>query len=165
MKPRNGYNRVDVKYDETKKLYYLDETLEFVKNSIEEISEGLENKRLYISAVDYARGRVGCIAHLNNPDNILEGFQTAQGSGIEAFHDFTYANNELTFVNVNTGEQVAVSGRVLFNNFPTNGNVEPAKKGCKGSLLATSLIICIPSMMGATLLISKKKKGDKENEK
>ena len=158
-----GYNRVEVHYDDEKKLYYLDESLEFVKNAIDEISEGLESKRLYISAVDYARGRVGCVTHLNNQSNILEGFQTAQGSGIEAYHDFTYENDKLSFINVNTGAQVDVAGTIIFNNYPTKvePTPEPGKKGCKSSLLAASLIVCIPSLMGATLLILKKKKGDK----
>ena len=155
-----GYNRVDAHYDEENKLYYLDETLEFVKNSIEEISEGLDSKRLYISAVDYARGRIGCVAHLNNVENLAEGFETVQGSGIEAFHDFTYENDKLSFINVNTGAQVEVSGKVIYNGFAAT-ETNPGKKGCKSSLVTASLIVCIPSLMGATLLILKKKKGDK----
>ena len=170
-----GYNRVDINYDEAKKLYYIDETLEFVNSAIDEISEGLDNKRLYIGAVDYARGRVGYIAHITNTSDITKGFQTVQGSGIEVYHDFTYENDKLSFINVNTGAQVNVSGKLLFNNYPgpvqptpdpdPEPEPEPKKKGCRSSVMAASLIVCIPSLMGATLLILKKKKGDKENEK
>ena len=156
-----GYNRVDAHYDAEKKLYYLDETKEFVEQSINEISEGLENKRLFISAVDYARGRVGCVAHFNNDGNYSAGFQTVQGSGIEAFHDFKYENEQLSFINVNTGAPIQLEGRILFNNYSANGEVTPESKGCKSSLVTASLIVCIPSLMGATLLILKKKKGDK----
>ncbi len=157
-----GYNRVDTQFDAQKGLYYFDVTKEFLDNSIAEMSEG-GNKRLFVGATDFARGSIGCIVHANDENDYLNGVTTVQGSGIGVDLDFTYENGVLKFFN-NEGEEVEVKGKILLNNYAVADHVVPnsGKKGCKSSLVATSFMICIPSLMGAALLFTKKKKGGRK---
>ena len=153
-----GYNRVETQFDAEKGLYYFDVEKSFLDASIAEMSEG-GNKRLFVGATDFARGSVGCIVHAKDENDYLNGVTTVQGTGIGVDLDFTYENGELKFFN-NEGEEVEVKGKVLLNNYAVAEHEGPdgEKKGCKSSLVATSLMICIPSLMGAALLFTKKKK-------
>lgn len=171
-----GYNRVDLQYDNEKKLYYIDESKEFVDECIEEISEGLANKRLFIGATDFARGRTGCIVHFKDFDDFMAGADMVQGTGISVNHDFTLAaDNKVSFVNTNTGASEKIKGDVRLTKFaatgpantpaPTNPSqtvvipeATAAKSGCNGALATLSLTIAIPALMGASLLILKKRK-------
>ena len=158
-----GYNRVFAKFDSEKNMYYIDETKELVASSIAELAEE-GNPRLYIGAVDFARGRTGCLIHATNYNYLLEGLTLVQGSGINPSLDFTYENGELKFYD-ERGVRVQVDGKVLYNGFPMTEKEpeqENGKTGCNGSIAALSAIICIPSLMGAALLISKKRKGDEQ---
>ena len=171
-----GYNRVDLQYDNEKKLYYIDESKEFVDECIEEISEGLANKRLFIGATDFARGRTGCIVHFKDFDDFMAGADMVQGTGLSVNHDFTLAaDNKVSFVNTNTGASEKIKGDVRLTKFtatgpantpaPTNPSqtvvipeATAAKSGCNGALATLSLTIAIPALMGASLLILKKRK-------
>ena len=159
-----GYNRVSAKYDNEKGMYYLDETKQLVATSIAELAEE-GNPRLYIGAVDFARGKTGCLVHATNYNYLLEGLTLVQGSGINPSLDFTYENGELKFFD-DRGVQVQVDGKVILNGFPFTEKEpeQPATsdKGCNGSIAALGAIICIPSLMGAALLISKKRKGEEQ---
>ena len=147
-----GYNRVEVGFDSEKGLYYIDETKEFVEKAINEISEG-GNKRLYVSATDFARGSIGCIAHFNDNENYSKGATIVSGNQVGVDVDFEYKDGVLKFYD-SEGEEVFVGGKIYINNL----EVESQKKGCKGSLATASLIICVPSLMGATMLFLRKKK-------
>ena len=166
-----GYNRVDVKFDQDKGMYYVDETKEFVDNAIKEISE-TGNQRLFIGAVDYARGTSGCIVHFNEYRNFLCGYQMVQGPGIETYMDFVLSSdNKLSFIDANTGLAAEVDGEYVKANFPAliDGLPEPepepepapVRKGCGGALASLGLIVCVPALMGTALLFFKKKKGGK----
>lgn len=159
---------VDVNFDADKNMYYAEATKEFVDNAINEMSSG-SNKRLFIGGVDYARGTSGCVVHFNNYDNFLLGYQMIQGADLDTFIDFTVGeDNKVTFVNVNTGENVQIDSRYVKSNFdavidydPDQKPVEPTKKGCNGAIASLSLIIGAPALLGASLLFFKKKKGGK----
>ncbi len=172
-----GYNRVDLQFDTEKGLYYIDESKEFIDECIEEISEGLTNKRLFIGATDFARGRTGCIVHFKDFDDFMAGADMVQGTGISVNHDFTLAaDNKVSFVNTNTGASEKIKGDVRLTKFaatgpantpaPTNPSqtvvipeaTAAAKSGCNGALATLSLTIAIPALMGASLLILKKRK-------
>ena len=164
---------VDVDYDADKKMYYADETKEFVDNAINEMSAD-GNQRLFIGGVDYARGTSGCIVHFNNYKNFLLGYQMVQGADVDSYMDFRVGDdNKLTFVNTNTGENIQLDSKYVKTNFPavidyvpTEEPAEPepektSKKGCGGAVASLTLVISIPALMGASLLFFKKKKGGK----
>ena len=167
-----GYNRVDVKFDQEKGMYYADETKEFVDNAINEMSEN-GNKRLYIAGVDFARGESGAIVHMNEYRNYLMGYQMVQGPGIEAYMDFQVNDGVLSFIDTNKGTPVTVDGEYVKANFPAvidsipeivpdeEPAPAPVRKGCGGAIVSTSIIMVIPALMGASLLFFRKKKGGK----
>ena len=159
-----GYNRVNAQYDEERKLYYLDETKEFVNAAIEEISFG-ETKKLYFGAVDFARGNSGAIAKFKTEGNFAEGLTIVQGDNIQVDYDFTYENGKLTITDA-SGKIVKPEGKVIVMSvdgvaLPVVNPPEEAK-GCKSSVVAASAIICVPSLVGTALLLLKKKKGGKK---
>lgn len=117
-----GYNRVDLNFDSEKNLYYIDESKEFIDECIEEISEGLANKRLYIGAVDFARGKTGCLVHFKDFNDFMAGADMVQGTGVSVNNDFVLtADNKLSFINTNTGAQEAVKGDVKLTKFAATG--------------------------------------------
>ena len=159
-----GYNRVNAQYDAERKLYYLDETKEFVNAAIEEISFG-ETKKLFFGAVDFARGNSGALAKFKTEGNFAEGLTIVQGDNIQVDYDFTYENGKLTITDA-SGMIVNPEGKIVVMSvdgvaLPVVNPPEEAK-GCKSSLVAASAIICVPSLMGAALLLLKKKKGGKK---
>ena len=172
-----GYNRVDLMFDENRNEYYFDEEKAFIDERINEISEGLPNKRLYIGAVDYARGRVGAVIHFNDYSNLIGGYQIVQGAGIETYVDFSVnADNKLSFTNVNTGASINIKGDIKKSNFPVDPTYAPIeddpveeppvdprpdRKGCGSAIASLSLIICVPALMGAAVLFFRKRKGGK----
>ena len=171
-----GYNRVDLHYDNDKNQYYIDEEKSFIDSCIDEISEGSNTKRLFISAVDFARGKTGCIVHFNDYNNFMSGYEVVQGTGINVNFDYALtSDNKLSFVNTLTNTGVSVKGDVRVTRFAATGEVEDnvtasrtgnvntatASKGCNGALASLSLTICIPALMGATVLFFRKRKGGK----
>ena len=121
-----GYNRVDINYDETNKKYYIDETKQFIDDCMEEISEGLESKRLFVGGVDYARGQVGAIVHMNNVKSFVAGYQIIQGAGIETYMDYKVdASNNISFINTLTGATIAVKGDLTLTKYKATGEVPP----------------------------------------
>ena len=177
-----GYNLVDLNFDEEKNLYYIDETKEFIDECIEEISEGLESKRLYIGAIDYARGKVGCLVHFNDYDNFMGGYTVAQGAGLNVNYDFTLGdNNSISFVNTITGASVSVKSAVKVTKFAA---VDPADipiivtpevvinnataqtnnvLGNNAALFITlGIVICSMTVIGVSVLFFRKRKGGKQ---
>ena len=161
-----GYYRVNAQYDNERKLYYLDETSEFVKQAVEELSND-EELRLFVGGTDYARGTVGCIVHAEDFDNFNLGFMTVQAPSITARLDFEYYEGNIDFYD-NLGRLVQVNDKILINGFPVNVYNDSAS-GANGSgnvglsFNATLLIVSAVALTGATLviisLLSKKKKG------
>lgn len=91
-----GSNRVDVKYDEKEKVYYSLVDKEIVDSSIVSSKTDFSDSRLYITAVDYARGETVAIVHFDGQD--YSHFTIAQGQGLTKTCDFKYENNELKIV-------------------------------------------------------------------
>ena len=119
-----GYNRVDINYDQNNNKYYIDETKQFFDDCMEEISEGQTSKRLFIGGVDYARGQVGAIGHMNNTKSFVAGYQIVQGSGLETYMDYTVgANNNISFINTLTGATIAVKGDLTITKYKATGVV------------------------------------------
>ena len=177
-----GYNRVDVQYDTAKSLYYIDETKAFFDDCVEEISEDTDGKRLFIGVTDFARGRTGSVVHFNNVKNFTYGYEVVQGTGITVNTDYSLdSSNKVSFFNCYTGASVSVKGDLKLtrfaalagnNNSPapqspdatinlTEATASEAKKGCAGALASLTAIICIPALMGATVLVLRKRKGGK----
>ena len=170
-----GYNRVDLQFDAERKEYYIDEEKAFFDDCINEISEGLDSKRLFIGAVDFARGKVGCIVHFADQRQFLCGYQMVQGEGILTYMDYTVTDNNLSFVNTLTGASVSVKGDLKKATFgamvdplpddpeptPVDPEPAPAKKGCNGAIASMALVVSVPALMGASLLFFRKRKGGK----
>ena len=125
-----GYRLVDVAFDQEKGQYYIDETKEFVDSCINTIS-GSNAKRLFISAVDYARGEIGCVVHFKDNANFNTGYQLMQGTGIPVYMDYKwYADGSISFINTITGAKVASVGDYKFSKFgaaldPSEPDPEP----------------------------------------
>ena len=163
-----GYNRIDeVFYDDANKLYYIDMTAEFVKESIEEISDANDPK-LFIGAVDYARGQSGCLVKAKDFNNLLAGVTTVQGEGITVRMNFSYENGVLKITD-HVGRTIDVEGKILLNGFPATyvpGTTNPnssSNSSINNSGLAISLVIAIPATLVAlgaiVYILSKKRKG------
>ena len=165
-----GYYRVDAKYDAERKMYYLDETKEFVYNASNIISDGADF-RIFVSGVDYARGSTGCIFHLVDEENINKGFQTVQGSDIIVSYDFEYEQGSLIIFSAVTGRDVDMSGSKLYyngylTNVPVDGQTNPTNNG--GAVLAnnaaviiTSAVLALSASIVIVSLLLKKRKGGK----
>ena len=167
-----GYNRVEAHYDADNKMYYLDETRDFVKEAAEEISEG-GNMKLFVSATDYARGKTGVLIHANDYDDFNKGFTTVQGTEVLVKYDFYYEEGEsgqpgyLEFVDM-LDRPVKVGGKILVNGFPVNvqnGNTSNSTNTNSRSASINSAAIIVPAviaLLGAALitvsLVTKKRK-------
>ena len=165
-----GYNRIDeIFYDDENKLYYIDLTAEFVKEAVEEISSDENNPKLFIGAVDYARGQSGCLVKFKDINNIRAGITTLQGENITVRMDFSY-NDGVLKVTDNAGRTINVEGKLLLNGFPATYNppVNPgtpstSRTSNSNTGLIISLAIAIPAAI-ITLgvlayILSKKRKG------
>ena len=170
-----GYNRVDLQYDAERKEYYIDEEKAFFDDCINEISDGQANKRLFIGAVDFARGKVGCIVHFADQRQFLCGYSMVQGEGIATYMDYAVNDNKLSFVNTLTGASVDVKGDLKTATFgamvdplpddpepaPIDPEPAPSKGGCNGAIASIALATSIPALMGAAVLFFRKRKGGK----
>jgi len=122
-----GYNRVDINYDAASKKYYIDETKEFIDECMEEISDGLDTKRLFIGGVDFARGKVGAIVHMNDERSFIAGYEMIQGEDIETYMDYSVdANNNVTFINTLTGAEKPVNCALVLTKYKATGELPPA---------------------------------------
>ena len=152
-----GYNRVEAKYDEERKMFYLDETRDFVKQAAEELSDG-DELRLFVGGTDFARGSVGCIVHAEDFNDFNKGYTTVQGPSINARLDFEYdeATNEIAFFD-NLGRPATVTGKVLVNGFTANVyNGGATNVHSNGSFLSNNAIFVVPCALlaiGAALII------------
>jgi len=164
-----GYNRIDeVFYDNENKLYYIDMTAEFVRESIEEITYDENNPKMFIGAVDFARGQSGCLVKAKDVNNLLAGVTTLQGENITVNMNFSYENGVLK-VTDNVGRTINVEGKLLLNGYPAT-YVPPVTPGNPTSNAANSnnglvigLAISIPAVLvflgTAVYILSKKRKG------
>ena len=162
-----GYNRVEAKFDSERNMYYLDETLEFVKMAAEELSDG-GDMRLFVRAVDFARGSTGVIVHAEDFDNFNGGLTTVQGTDVTSRLDFIYDEGELYFVD-SLGRPVNMTGKVLVNGFPARVSTDSSNETNRtNATLSLGVITIIPSVIlvaGVAFILAsillKKKKGGK----
>lgn len=174
-----GYNRVDVEFDSTNNLYYIDETKEFVDECIEELSEDTDGKRLFIGVIDFARGRTGSVIHFNNYKNFNYGYEVVQGTGINVSYDYELNNNQVSFFNCYSHASVTVASDLKLTRYaalPANAaapvvqnpnetidlvqgmTAKSGASGCSGAIASLGAIICVPALMGATVLFFRKRK-------
>ena len=165
-----GYNRVEAKYDADRGMYYLDETKDFVKAAAEEISEDGE-MRLFVSATDYARGKVGCIIHANDYDDFNKGFTSVQGTEISVRLDFYYEEGYIEFFDF-LGRPVKVEGKIRVDGFDANVSIDNPQSninsnGRSASIVRTAIIVPAALLLiGAAFIIislsaKKRKEGGK----
>lgn len=140
-----GLNRVEVQYDEAKKTYFIDEEKEFIMNCMNDVS-ATGGRRLFIRAIDYARGSIGCIIHFNNENDMNKGVTTVQGKNLTVAHDFKYEKGVLTIID-NFGNPVDVKGDLFINNEKYDP-LNPKKN--KGNY---TWVIVLASVGGGLLLI------------
>ena len=147
-----GLNRVEAHYDSEKGVYYFDEEKSFVDSCINEVSSN-GGRRLFVRAVDYARGSVGCLIHFDNYNDFNKGATTVQGENITVAMDFELDSKTglLKFVD-NNGNELSVEGNILLNN-ELYDPLNPKQPGKKSSTNWTMIIIIIvASVVGLALL-------------
>jgi len=109
-----GLNRIEAQYDSEKGVYFFDEEKSFVMDCINDVSS-TGGRRLFVRAVDFARGSIGCIIHFNDYNNFNKGMTTVQGKNLTVAHDFKYEKGVLTIVD-NNGNPVEIAGDLFINN-------------------------------------------------
>ncbi len=147
-----GLNRVQAKFDSEKGTYFFDEEKSFIDSCINEVSSN-GGKRLFLRAVDYARGSVGCLVHFDNYSDFNKGATTVQGENITVAMDFELDSKTgvLKIVD-NSGAEIAVEGDILLNNElydPLNPK-QPSKKSSTNWTMI--IIIIVASVAGLALL-------------
>ena len=133
-----GNTIVNVSYDEATKTYYSD-----VEKSVFDAAKSLSkatscsSNRVFIKAVDYARGETSAIVHFG--DN-YSNYVLAQGSELTANHDFKFENGQVSFIEVDSegvehtftpknGVKVSTGSAEVSEETSDDPKVEPAKKG------------------------------------
>ena len=109
-----GLNRVEAQFDSEKGVYFFDEEKSFVMDCVNEVS-ATGGRRLFVRAVDFARGSIGCIIHFKDYNNFNKGMTTVQGKNLTVAHDFTYEKGVLTIID-NNGNPVEIAGDLFINN-------------------------------------------------
>ena len=99
-----------VSLDESTGKYYVELTRAEVEQAIKEAGKtSLSNKRLYVAAVDYARGRTGALVHFSNADDYVN-YTMLQGYGLSINNDFKYDASGLKLIEKDlSGDEVEVS--------------------------------------------------------
>mgnify|MGYP003310662615 CR=1 FL=1 len=159
-----GSNKVDVSYDEVKKVYYADVEKSMIDNLVgsrDVKKTSFSDTRLFITAVDYARGETTAIVHFNGDD--YGNFTLVQGQGFTINTDFKYENEKLTFIELqNDGSEkefVPMYKTVLVNGVPGEIKYEEDNLGLVIGLSAGGGVLVLGGV-GVLLyfLVFKKKK-------
>ena len=97
-----GLSFVDVKFDATNKVYYIDETVEAIENAMESLGT-LSNgqKRLTLSVTDAAYGTNSAIIHFFG--STMSNYVIAQGPGLKTNQDFIKDGSTIVWYNLNYG--------------------------------------------------------------
>ena len=156
-----GLNRVEAKYDAEKQTYYFDETKEFVDSCINEISSG-GSKRLFVRAVDYARGSIGSIIHFNDYANFSKGYIKVQNPKLIVGYDFKVENGKVVIVD-NLGNPVSINESLIVDEVKGSDNPDkPANKVNLGLVIGLSVgggaLLLAGLGVGLFFLIKNKKK-------
>lgn len=155
-----GLNRVEAKYDEEKKTYYFDETKEFVDNCVNEISS-TGGKRLFVRAIDYARGSVGAIIHFNDYSNFEKGYIKVQNSKLNVGYDFKIENGKVVIVD-NLGNVVNINESLIVDEVKGSDTPDkPTSNGLPGwaiALIVVGGVVLLAGIGLGTFFIIKKKK-------
>lgn len=155
-----GKVRHDVNYDKKNNIFYVELTKEEFESSLENKKTVYSENRLFVQAVDYARGVTNAIVHFKG-----EGYSNTeilQGYGLAKNYDFKYENDELKVIKIDS-----ITGNVTnveFNEDLKLVKAQGKKGGCGGSIAAASAIVTLMSLAGATLVGAKKKLGGKKDE-
>ena len=105
-----GTTKFDVSFDSGSGKYYVELERSAIEKAVKEAGRtSLSQQRLYIAAVDYARGRTGAIAHFTSSDSYNK-YEMLQGYGLSISNDFSYANGTLKVIEKdNRGAESIVS--------------------------------------------------------
>ncbi len=97
-----GSTKHAVSYDENEKEYYVDLTKDEVDAAIREAGKtSFSEKRLYVAAVDYARGKMGALIHFDSNEDYSH-FTIVQGYGLEITNDFKFnEDGSLKLIKIN----------------------------------------------------------------
>ena len=83
-----GSTKQEVQFDEKTGEFFVELDKSVVDSAIREAGKtSLSAKRLYVAAVDYARGKVGAIIHFDSNEDYSH-FTIVQGYGLEINYDF-----------------------------------------------------------------------------
>ena len=58
---------------------------------------------------------------MNDERSFAAGYQIVQSTGLEAYHDFSFANNKVSFINTLTGMNADVNGDLKYSKFAATG--------------------------------------------
>ena len=93
-----GTTKYDVSFDQETGKYFVELERSEIEQAMKEAGKtSLSSKRLYIAAVDYARGRTGAIVHFNNADDYVN-YTMLQGYGLTITNDFKYDGSTLKLI-------------------------------------------------------------------
>ena len=157
-----GYTKYDVEYDETSKSYYLDLSKQEVLDVMEELGATLKGQyRLYLKLYDMSYGYSGVIIHFED-DKDFSKYQIVQGHNINVFNDFTYKDNEISYIEIDidgnetvtTIEGSISTNLIIGKQGLSTGALIGIICGCVGGVLLIGGGICV-------LLVLKKKKSAK----
>ena len=159
-----GSNKVDVTYDENKKVYYADVEKSMIDNLVgsQDVKKtSFSDTRLFITAIDYARGETTAIVHFN--DSNYGNFTLVQGQGFTINTDFKYENETLTFIEVQDDgtekEFVPTYKSVLVNGRPGEiKNVESNTGLIIGLSVGGGVLVLCGVGVALYFLVFKKKK-------
>ena len=83
-----GTTKYDVSLDSASGKYFVELEKSQVEQAMKEAGKtSLSSKRLYIAAVDYARGRTGALVHFSNAEDYVN-YEMLQGYGLSVSNDF-----------------------------------------------------------------------------
>ena len=141
-----GTTKYDVSFDSEKGVYYVEVDKSVIDQAMLEAGKtSLSNKRLYVAAIDYARGRTGALVHFTN-DNDYANYVMLQGYGLTIANDFSYQNGNLSLISRdsrgNESPDALVDGGQISTSYREHGgssgssssDIAPAAEGDNAEL-------------------------------
>lgn len=158
-----GSKYYDVKFDEAKQVYYIEDTVEAIDAISEKIGISSSNQaRVYVQAQDNAYGKTGVIMHFAKEGDYSSKCISVQGPTLRLNNDFIINEAEKTirFIEIATddSERDIDVAKYTLNGIDLNP-VVPAAKGCAGSAATSCLVLtAIASISLVALFVLRRKK-------
>lgn len=157
----------EVKFDNKTKSYYVEMNKSEFENEMENASTQYSENRLFIQAVDFARGTTNAIVHFTGEG--YGDYEILQGTTLGKNFDFKYEDESLEVIKIDNinglVENVTITEDLKLISTAIKGETNK-KGGCSGMIGETSAIITLFAAAGATLIATKKRKslGGKNDE-